>query len=314
MRAVIAICIATCERPEGLRRLLTAIAGQDLGGTAAPAVDVIVVDNCATGSGSAVCDDLRPAFPFRLRCYREGQRGIPHARNAAFARVAPATELVAFVDDDEVPEPGWLDALLTVQAEHGADVVAGPVVPRFTAEPPRWNRDGSFHRRRRYPTGHPRDTAAAGNALVRASLLAGRPGPFDERFALTGGEDDFLFRTLAAEGARIAWADDAVVHEWVPPSRTTVRWVLRRSHRTMLNLVEFRLHRQPSRTARVLRVAHAATLFLRAAALLPLGALTAPRDGGRRLVAALQFAALGTGTIAAVLGRRYQEYRHVHPV
>ena len=259
MRSDIAICIASFRRPRGLDRLLDAIAGQELP-EPAPAMLVVVADNDAAGSAREVARAERPGLARPVAYVVEPRRGIPQARNAALAVGLERAEWIAFVDDDEVPEPGWLAALIDAQRRSGADAVTGPVVPDFERPPPGWVLDGRFFGTPPAADGTPVATAATNNALVRAKCLRDVGARFDEGFVkgdIEGvGEDNELFERLAARGATIVWAAAAVVRERVPPDRATLRWLLARGRRCGRARTRIdRLHRRPSRVARVVREA-----------------------------------------------------------
>ena len=122
----LAVTVATYQRPDHLRRLLRSLAD---GGVAGVDAEVIVVDNApAPGDADAVVDAIRDGPP--VRAVWEATPGIAAARNRAVAEAAGA-DLVAFVDDDEVVDPGWAAALLATQRSTGADLVTGPVLPAF---------------------------------------------------------------------------------------------------------------------------------------------------------------------------------------
>src|SRR5262249_61037764 len=123
----------------------------------------------------------------------------------------------------------WLDGLVFVQARENADVGAGPVLPRFDELPPAWVERGRFFVRPRYRTGHPLAVAGAGNVLVRTDVLSEQSGPFAPQFALSGAEDTHLFMRLQRLGARMVWADEAVVDERVPKTRLNVKCGLQRA-------------------------------------------------------------------------------------
>ena len=141
---------------------------------------------------------------------------------------------MAFLDDDDLPEPDWLRHLLDTQRRTGADLVFGFWRLPAALELPGWLRDTRYFRppdpdaRNRY--GLP---AWAGTYNLLASLaalerLAGPDGPFLQEFAHSGGEDSDLF--IRAQGAGFTHAcalDSIVVRTW-EPQRLTLRGILRR--------------------------------------------------------------------------------------
>lgn len=152
-------------------------------------LDVIVVDNDPNGSACAFCEQIKSEFKWILQCDIEPRRGIPFARNKALACLEKDVDFVAFIDDDEVPAPLWLDELLSVQASYKADTVSGPVLPHFAQAVPAWVTKGRFFERPRHATGHLVKGSATNNVLVRADVLRKLVPAFDERLALCGGSD-----------------------------------------------------------------------------------------------------------------------------
>ena len=132
------VCIATYRRPRGLQRLLDGLQAQQLPQDEAPQVRVVVVDNDPEGSARELCEEARGWLRFPLVYVLEKRRGIPQARNTAVATSLGEADFLAFVDDDEAPDPGWLMELLRVQQARGADAVAGPCVPLFEDGAPAW--------------------------------------------------------------------------------------------------------------------------------------------------------------------------------
>jgi succinoglycan biosynthesis protein ExoM len=314
MNRAVTICIATYKRPAGLKRLLRGIAALEFRKNAVPDIEVLVVDNDPAGEGRSACEELRDELPFRLTCRSEPRRGITYARNTAIASASPHADFIAFLDDDEVPEPNWLDELLAVRDQYQADVVTGPALPHFTSDVPRWVTRGSFFYRPRYPTGQRLPVCATNNVLASRSVFAGRSEPFDNRFALTGGEDYHFFEGVARAGVRIVWADGAVVHEWIPASRTTPGWLVLRQYRKSISHVERELEFQSSVTVWVGRLARGVGRTIQGLLLLPIATLRIPSDGGVHAVLELQRIAHGIGCIAGLMGVKYEEYRKIHAV
>lgn len=219
----VAICICTCRRPEGLGRALGHIAKLTYPGP----VCVIVVENHAGGEGNAVCDGLAGRYPHPLHCLVEPRPGISFARNTAMrAALSEPVDFVAMIDDDEWPEPDWLEHMLAVQAASGAAIVCGPVEPVFETPPPDWIvKAGHFQ-----SSGESYGTS---NVLFSVAPLRQWSGDwFEPRFALIGGEDKELIDGLIARGHRFAAAGaGAAIHEWVPPERATLRYIMARGVR-----------------------------------------------------------------------------------
>jgi succinoglycan biosynthesis protein ExoM len=300
----VALCIPTHRRPQSLARLLEALCALRFADSQ-PALRVVVVDNDADGSARPVCEAAAARLPWPLTYVVEPERGISAARNRA-VRAAGDAEWLAWIDDDEWPEPGWLDALLRTAANHGADAVAGPVLPRFDAPPPAWAVHGAFFERPRAATGAPLPYAGIGNALVHARVFRGLPAPpFEPAFSLTGGEDTLFFLNATGAGFRLVWADEAVVHEAVPPERVRVVWLLRRAYRlgSAWTSCELRVPGGPGR--RVTRAAKGFGWMASGAGALPLAVVRGPGaavEGLRRICR-------GAGNLAGLVGLSVAEYR-----
>jgi mycofactocin glycosyltransferase len=107
------------DRPEQLQRLLTALAGT------AEVAEVVVVDDASQDPGRTA----RVAGRAGARLLRRASRGgAAAARNDGAA--AAGTPVVAFVDSDCVPRPGWLRSTLPHLADPRVAVVAPRIVAR----------------------------------------------------------------------------------------------------------------------------------------------------------------------------------------
>ena len=305
----VAVCAVTYLRPQGLGRLLEGLSALEFQRMPEPEIEVVVVDNDPAGSGRAVCDEWAGRLRWPLRYHREEHRGVSHARNRAVTAARQAgAQLLAFIDDDEVPRPAWLEELLRVQAEHRADVVAGPVLQVFEGQVPGWVRKGRFFESPRLPTGARKEDPGAGNVLIRLAALESMPEPFDPRFTLTGGEDTHLFLRLARAGAVMVWADDAVALEWTPATRTRARWILQRVYRTAntWSACERELH--PTAGAVAVRVAKALARIAFGVGTLPVSWVR----GRGGVVRSLWYVCWGAGNLTGLTRLRFQEYRTIH--
>lgn len=246
---LVSVCICTFKRPEGLRRALeSAFALQTPAGCT---LEILVVDNDASGSAFSVLDIFRGSeAEIPLRYLHEPTPGVSHARNRCLETAEG--EMLAFFDDDEFVEPDWLVEMLACMDRTQADAVFGPVLPSFETAPTPWMLASGVHERQRFTSGTvlPWREARTGNVALRRSVLEGGLR-FSTDFARTGGEDSLFFASAQAQGCKLVWCDEAVVHESVPAQRMERAWILHRAFmggRTYVRL-EARLgHRLPYTT------------------------------------------------------------------
>ena len=291
----VAVAVCTYRRPDGLARLLAALPA------GAPGAAVIVIDNDGADPRVPAVVAAARAAGLDVRLAVEPRPGISAARNRAFAEAeAAGIGLLALLDDDEWPAPGWLPALLRRREETGAAVVGGVVRPQFPAGA------GGLARYARFWSVLPqaRDgqpfVHATSNVLIDLACLADVPRPlFDEAFGLSGGGDTVFFAGLFRCGVRMAWAEAAVAFEEVPPARASWRWITRRRVRAGNHMVlEERL-----RAGRLRPAAKTAGLCLRLAVYPLLGREPASLLAGWWLEAAKVW-----GRIAAHRGLTAVEY------
>jgi glycosyltransferase involved in cell wall biosynthesis len=304
----VSICVVTYRRPASLARLLERLGTLRFRRGVQPTLEVLVVDNDHERSARSVCEEMSRASTLPIRYATEPRRGIAIARNTAVRLVRDRCAFVVFIDDDEEPDEHWIDELLWVQRTHTADVVSGPVLPRFEAPPPAWLRDADFFDRLRYPTGAVPRFGATNNVLVRAELFRGTTSPFDERLGLTGGEDTLFFLRTARDGRRHVWADTAIVFEWLPPSRVQPRWLLRREFRKGISLSYCERQLRGWLGSLVQRLPKALARIVVGIVSLPIAAMR----GRAATVRALRHVWYGAGSIAGLAGASYEEYRVTH--
>lgn len=211
--------------------------------------EIVVADNHPQRLARGLVADLAGAGP--VRHVEAGERNIAAARNRGVA--AARGGLIAFVDDDEAPEPGWLAAHFTCLHRTGADASFGPKYPVFEGgAAPDWDPDGTFYTTDfRLPAGHEirpldwwppqaRGLGTGNSMLRRATCLAG-PEPFDEVFGRSGGEDTLLLLGLAKHGRRFVWCPDAKVTEFNERGRLSPTYMRQRVTRSARHSAAVRL-------------------------------------------------------------------------
>lgn len=221
----IGVCICTYKRPELLKRLLVALAGQETGGLFS--YSIVVIDNDKARSAERVVADFMTASPVPVSYDVEPVQNICLARNRAIANAGG--EYVALIDDDEFPERHWLLRLYETAQREDVDGVLGPVKSHFDQKPPDWVIGCRFFDRPGHPTGFVIhwSEGRTGNVLFKRRLFTPGEPPFDPSFH-RGGDTDFFTR-MYNKGHVFIWCDEAVVFEVVPPSRWTREFMLKRA-------------------------------------------------------------------------------------
>lgn len=166
-----------------------------------PGDEILVVDSASRDDATVRLCTGRGVPVLRL-----AEPGTSRARNAGWR--ATSAPLVAFTDDDCLPQPGWAAAI--AQALQTCDVVTGRVLADRSVAAPVSLLDDPVARELSAsdPVGH---GASCG---FRRELLE-RVGGFDERLgpgtALRAGEDADLLRRALQAGARGRYEPAAVV-------------------------------------------------------------------------------------------------------
>ena len=301
------VAVPTFHRNADLRELLPEILVQvaalrDREGMQAR---VLLVDNDPAGGAREVAEEFAPTDVVYVH---EPVAGLAAVRQRALDESA-SWDLLAFMDDDGRPAPGWIDTLVrTWQASRPA-AVAGRVVEHYLATPSSWIVAGDFFRRRSLATGTEVQAAPAGNLLIDLDQVRGLGLAFDPRFGLSGGEDTLFTRQLTRAGGRIVWCEESQVTDLVPADRMRPRWVLRRawSHGNTASLVDQALA-GPGRgrlVARLRGVAGGVVRLTGGGARYGLGVVVGSE---RHRAKGLRAAARGLGMVYGSLGHVYQEY------
>lgn len=302
----IAICICTCKRPESLSKTLEGL--NQLHFTAPPPeVKLIVVDNDPQQSARQACERFRAHSRFPLSYYLESRPGIPHARNTCLQH-AQDSDYIAFIDDDEIPAPNWLEQLLTDIVHFDAQIATGPVVRKFHTPPPSWIELGRFFSPPAYEEGTKLHEAFTGNVLFRTEIIKCMTPWFDERLAMTGGSDTHFFKRLNLAGQTIIWSADALVYENVPASRLTAQWLYQRSFRIgcTTTFIRFDLYSLP----KAVFLTFVSFLY---ATIKGLGkVLTSLFSGKHRCIQGIRHLCFAGGLLSGLRGLSYHEYNTIH--
>jgi GT2 family glycosyltransferase len=217
------VVVCTLNRCANLRQALEGLARQTF-----RRFEVIVV-NGPSSDGTA---ELLSGYPVRVGTCSEAH--IPRSRNVGI-RMA-AGDVFAFLDDDAVPEPDWLEQLASAYEDPTVAAAGGPVfdVPLGHVE---WamctcTREGAVNVHSEPPAERYLGRGAdpflylpACNMSVRRSALR-RAGGFNPELPYCYEDVEVCMRLVDA-GARIAWVETALVrHEraasWLRDGEQTI--------------------------------------------------------------------------------------------
>lgn len=299
----VTIAIPTFRRPERLQLLLDALPAR-IAECPGAEVDVLVVDNDPDRSGA----DPSEAAPLPLRYVAEPTPGIAAVRNRVLDECRDS-DLIAFIDDDELPLQDWLSSLLATHQQHGTTAVMGRVISVFdeTADP--WVlATGTFDRRPR-PTGTPLEVAASGNLLLDVAQVRRLGVRFDESLGLAGGEDTLFSRQLVHRGGTIVYCEESVTEDYVVASRLTRDWAIQRAYSAGNGVVHVALRLAPNPARRLsLRGRFLVGGTVRVMAGLARHHLGRLRQDLRHDARGIRTLHRGRGMLAGSRGHLYEEY------
>ena len=161
-----------------------------------------------------------PVLPDSVRILRVAPRGLAHARNEGLA--ASNSELVGFVDDDEVVDEGWVREVISAFTSDGkVDGVFGPVLTSARDAPPYFSSGAEprvFEGRHRPPW----VIGTGGNMVFRREALD-RAGGFDVRYGagapIGAAEETDVFLRLLADNGRLLYTPAMPVYHPVRGAR-----------------------------------------------------------------------------------------------
>ena len=267
----LSLVIPTHNRAAQLVAALESVVRQDL----PPHVwECVVVNNNSTDDTVMRFEEFAGAHPdIGLRLVSEPGPGVSYARNRGL-REAQAP-LVAFIDDDERVNPGFLRAYLDFFDTHPEAVVAGGrIIAEYPTGRPDW-----MSKYVEMPIANPMDfgpdvrpfpagrVPGGGNMAFRRTGLAGYGG-FDPSLGrvngeLIGGEENDFFERLLAGGETIWYVPDAVMWHIIPPSKLTVAYFRRLSYNVGVSQrLRAQIHRRLPKTYALELAKWAATLGL----------------------------------------------------
>jgi len=206
MKPLISIVIPTHGRPEKLWRCLQAIGGLQY---PTDRFEVIVVDDGSPVAVETSVASFGESFP--LRVIRQENRGPAVARNTGMQSAAGS--LVAFTDDDCLPDRDWLGQLAERHNRYPDAALGGRVhnaLPhRICSESSQLLVDYLYQY---YETLSKGIGFFTSNNLAFPTAALKRLGGFDETFPLAAGEDREICDRWTRHGMPLLYVPEAIVH------------------------------------------------------------------------------------------------------
>lgn len=226
----------TYNRADRLQSLVAAMRAQ----TCPVRFEILAVNNNSADNTLSTLENLalQPGAP--LRIVTETAQGIVYARNRAIEE-SLNSDILVFIDDDEIPETGLLEAAHHAVANEGARCVGGRIRVDFKSHGrPRWlDREiAGFLGELDYGSESfwiesEATPVWSGNIAYHTSIFREIPDlRFDRRYnregmAIGGGEDVIMFRRLLTLGIPMRYRPDMVLLHNVEPWRLRRRYFLR---------------------------------------------------------------------------------------
>ena len=201
---------------------------------------VLVVDNDRAEAGklAEMLLDLGRG-PVRVNCVTEPVLGVSHARNTALR--ACDSDVIAFLDDDALADPPWLECLLGVfeTNANGIGAVGGKVVGDWSLPRPKWLPDSllgylslidwSPERIEVSPPLWLAGTNIAYSAQYLRSIGGFRTDLGRKGSLLISNEETEACSALRRKGQRVLYDPAAVVHHFIPAERLQQTWFRQRA-------------------------------------------------------------------------------------
>ena len=188
--------------------------------------EIIIGDNDSSDSTWEELQRESRNFPIELRSMKVTTPGKSAVMNEAIR--AARGQILAFLDDDVIVDPGWLQAIEDFLKNNPFAVAQGVIrVPSPEADDPQTKRLlDRYHTISRLEYGPEKQSLSSlngANLVIRREIFD-KVGFFDERLgpgAAGTSEDVELARRIVRAGLKIGYIHDAIVYHRVDPARLT---------------------------------------------------------------------------------------------
>lgn len=257
-RTVLSIIVPTLGHEELLPPLIENCCGQ--AGINPEALELVVIDRTGDGAARPIVERVGAQVKAAVHYLHHPQAGLDRALAAGIAQ--SRGPLLAFLGDQTLPSPAWLEAMLKTQRIYAASMVLGPIRP--------WVEAGSsgspgdlgeyFARDHAAATGtsvpliappalalsRSRPPRLLSNALLSRDCYQEAVRAIEKPLGASGLGDLVFLAWLQRAGKRATWCQEAVVRERVTVEQLRPRALLAHEWRHGRDLAIACRKRQPS--------------------------------------------------------------------
>ncbi|MFC2010536.1 glycosyltransferase family 2 protein [Chloroflexota bacterium] len=242
------ICVSKNNRINWLVEAVVSILKQ----TPKPEEIIIVYDNVC-----GLKNTLESKLPRSVTIVRnKADKGLSNARNTGIEMAT--SDIIAFVDDDAIPQPRWAEFIKAAFRRQGIVGVGGRVIPVWldSGKRPVWFPEELDWIIGCTPVGFAEDKSIIRNAygcnmaFKREELL--RIGGFEQSLGgpVSGDDTDICLRIASGNNSNsIIYEPQAVVKHFVPRERQSLKYIASSAWRQGIGkAITHRLHRNDTRT------------------------------------------------------------------
>ena len=224
----LSIIISTYNNAVSLIRTLNSVAKQD----ADKAIwECVVVNNNSTdNTAEMVAAFAKEHSDINIKLVDEAQQGLSYARNRGIAEAEG--QFLAFIDDDETINEGFVSAYLDLFHNHGAFAGAGALKVRYDSARPKWM---SYYTEKMIANplnlGKEIITITSSVNPTGGNMAFNREifrlyGGFDTDLGrkgkeLSGGEENDMFQRLRDLGERVFYTPHAIAYHHIADRKLT---------------------------------------------------------------------------------------------
>jgi glycosyltransferase involved in cell wall biosynthesis len=245
------IILCTYNRCQGLAEALTTLAAQHVD----PELEweILLVDNNSSDKTTEVYRRFKDLLSVPLRYVFETRQGLSHARNRGIADASG--KYVAFTEDDELADEGWVQAIFDTFQGYSCEAVAGKIDLAWRCPRPQWLTDDllGFLGYLDYGTAKvlTQDSPPFGGNMAFRKDIFNTIGVFDTQLGrqgrkLIGGEEIELYGRFWQAGLVAVYQPKAVMHHVVEQNRLKKSY-FRRLHFNEGQVQGARRHLKPGR-------------------------------------------------------------------